>query len=219
MNNFQRFLSATLLIGLSTMIPAGAQGPKGGDNDPDRAVAGGKFPTGWSARPDRGGPEQIQFTEQGGAMHFVMGPAATFYNPAWTKSGDYKFAARVSQVKKASHPTSYGIAFGEKDMAGGMQTYSYFLVRQAGEYYIANRDGDARPTAVVNWTAHPAITKEGADGKQANVLGIQVQGENVIFTVNGTEVTRQPKSKLHTDGMFGFRIGHNLDIDIDQVSK
>ena len=41
----------------------------------------------------------------------------------------------------------------------------------------------------------------------------------MIFMVNGTEVTRLPKSKLHTDGLFGFRIGHNLDVDVDQVSR
>ena len=196
-----------------------AQGPKGGDNDPDRAVTGGKFPAGWSVRPDRGGPEQINFTQAGNVMHFVMGPAGTFYNPSWTKTGDQKFTARMTQLKKASHPTSYGIAFGGKDLAGPMQTYSYFLVRQGGEFYIANRDGDARPTAVMPWTANAAIAKEAADGKQVNTLGVEVKGADVIFTVNGTEVARQPKAKLHTDGEFGFRIGHNLDIDIDQVTR
>jgi hypothetical protein len=71
----------------------------------------------------------------------------------------------------------------------------------------------------VDWTPNAAIVKQGADGKQSNVLGIQVQGDNVIFTVNGTEVTRLAKSKVHTDGVIGFRVGHNLDVDIDQVKK
>jgi hypothetical protein len=109
--------------------------------------------------------------------------------------------------------------FGGSNLAGPMQTYSYFLVRNQGDYYVANRDGDARPTAVVNWTVHPAIVKQGADGKQVNTLGVEVQGNNVIFTVNGTEVTRVEKSKLHTDGMMAFRIGHNFDVDVDQVVR
>jgi hypothetical protein len=71
----------------------------------------------------------------------------------------------------------------------------------------------------VDWTAHPAIVKQGADGKQSNTLGIQVQGDNVIFSVNGMEVTRLAKSKVHADGQIGFRVGHNLDVDIDQVKK
>jgi hypothetical protein len=76
-------------------------------------------------------------------------------------------------------------------------------VRNQGEFYIANREGDKRPIAVMNWTANPAIVK---------------QADNVIFSVNGTEVNRQPKRKLHADGLYGFRIGHNLDVDVDQIS-
>ncbi len=108
---------------------------------------------------------------------------------------------------------------GGTDLQGPNQTYSYFLVRNRGEYFIANRDGDQKPVPVVNWTAHPAIVPQGADGRQTNTLGIQVQGEEVIFSVNGTEVTRLPKSKIHTDGMYAFRIGHNFDVDVDQISR
>ena len=221
-NPMNRRLSVSLCVlatAALTMPGLFAQGSKGGDNDPDRAVAGGKFPAGWSVRPDRGAPDQINFMQMGNMMHFVMGPAGTFYNPAWTKSGNFKYSAKLTQVKKASHPTSYGLMFGGKDLAGPMQTYSYFLVRQTGEFYIANREGDARPITVTPWTANAAIVKEGSDGKQANTLGVEVQGDNVIFSVNGTEVTRMAKSKLHTDGMIGLRIGHNLDVDVDQISR
>ena len=192
---------------------------RGGDNDPDRVVsAGGKFPAGWSARPDRGPADQIVFTEAGNAFRFTMGPAATFSNPAWTKSGDYKFSARVGQTKAPTHPVSYGLMIGGTALAGDNPVYTYFLVRNQGEYFIANREGAQRPV-VVDWTANPVINKQAADGKQSNVLGIQAQGADVIFIVNGTEVTRLPKSKLHTDGLIGFRVGHNIDVQIDQVSR
>jgi hypothetical protein len=62
-----------------------------------------------------------------------------------------------------------------------------------------------------------ATAQEASDGRQTNTLGIQVQGDDVIFSMNGTEVTRLPKSKFHTDGQYAFRIGHNLDVDLDQV--
>jgi hypothetical protein len=190
------------------------------DNDPDRKVAaGGKFPAGWSVRPDRGGADQVQFTQAGEVYHFTMGSAGIFYNAQWTKSGDQKFSARLTQLKAPSHPISYGLMIGGKDLATPNQTYTYFLVRNQGEYFIANRESDARPITVVGWTANAAIQKQGADGRQTNTLAIQVQGENVIFSVNGAEVTRLPKSRLHVDGMFGFRIGHNLDVDVDQVSR
>jgi hypothetical protein len=99
-----------------------------------------------------------------------------------------------------------------------------------GEYYIANREGDRTwfsprifseklQVTVVGWTANPAIAKQAADGRQINTLGMQVAGEEVVLKVNGAEVKRLPNGKLHTDGMYGFRIGHNLDVDVDQVSR
>ena len=211
-------LAVTALLALP-MIAQQKGKAEGGAGDPDRAVKGSTFPAGWSARPDRGTPDQLNFTQTGDVFHFVMGSAGTFYNSAWTKTGNYKFAARLTQLKAPTHAISYGLMFGGSNLAGPMQTYSYFLVRNEGDYYIANRDGDARPATVVNWTAHPSIVKQGANGRQTNTLGVEVQGNNVIFTVNGTEVTRLQKSQLHTDGMVAFRIGHNLDVDVDQVVR
>ena len=201
-----------------------------GDDDPDRSAGAGKIPAGWSVRPDRGTADQINFTLAGDVYSFAMGPAGTFYRSDWTKSGNYQFSARLTQTQAPSHPISYGLSIGGNDQAGPNQTYSYFLVRSRGEYFIANREGDRtwfsprifsikQPVTVVDWTAHPAIVKQGADGRQTNTLGIQVEGGSAIFTVNGTEVTRLPKSKIHTDGMYGFRIGHNLDVDVDQVNR
>jgi hypothetical protein len=205
-----------VLLALVSTLPSVAQ--RGGA-DPDRAVSGGKLPAGWNVRPDRGTGADISFTITGTEDHFAMGSAGTFYRSDWTKSGDYKFSARLTQKAAPSHPISYGLMIGGSDLAGPNQTYSYFLVRNQGEFYIANREGDKRPIAVVNWTANPAIVKQGDDGRQTNMLAIQVQGDNVIFSVNGKEVSRQPKSKLHVDGLYGFRIGHNLDVDVDQIQR
>ena len=208
------FLRATLLSALSVAALIAWQA----DNDPDRAVKGGNFPAGWNVRPDRGTPDQLKFSIAGGVYHFSMGSAGTFYRSDWTKTGDFKFSARLTQKAAPSHPISYGLMIGGSDLAGANQTYSYFLVRNQGEFFVANREGDKRPITVVNWTANPVIVKQGDDGKQTNTLAIQVQGDNVIFSVNGTEVNRQPKSKVHADGLYGLRIGHNLDVDVDQIS-
>ena len=190
-----------------------------GDSDPDRALRNGKVPPGWSVRPDRGTANQINFTIAGDMYHFTMGPAGTFYRSDWAKSGDYQFSARLTQKKAPTHPISYGLMIGASDLDGPNQTYSYFLVHNKGEYFIANREGDKRPTTVVTWTAHPAVLKQADDGQQTNTLGVRVEGDAVIFNVNGTEVTRLPKTKIHTDGMYGFRIGHNLDVDVDQIIR
>ena len=201
-----------------------------GDNDPDRAVNGGKFPAGWSVIPDRGTADQISYVLAGDVYHFAMGPGGTFYNSDGTKSGNYQFSARLTQKQAPTHPISYGLMIGGSDLASPTETYSYFLVRNKGESFIANREGDRvwfsprifstkLPVTVADWTAHPVIVKQGADGRQTNTLGIQVTGDEVVFKVNGVEVTRLPKGKIHTGGIYGFRIGHNLDVDVDQVNR
>jgi hypothetical protein len=215
MTSFQK-AAAFSLAAMISILPA--LGQEGGKGDPDRLVKGGVFPAGWSVRPDRGSPNQIKFSQTGEVYHFSMGSAGTFYRSDWMKTGNFTFSARLTQLAAPSHPISYGLMIGGKDLAGPATTYTYFLVRNLGEYFIANWEG-ARPTTVADWKANAAIVKQGADGKQTNTLGVEVQGDNVIFSVNGKEMTRLPKSKLHAEGMIGFRIGHNLDVDVDQVKK
>jgi hypothetical protein len=214
----QLVLVAMLLAAVAT-VPVQAQSGKQ-ENDPDRTVAGsGRFPAGWNVRPDSGTASQLNFSQSGGVFHFVMSSAGTFYNNDWMKSGNVEYSARLTQLKAPSHPISYGLMLGGSNLAGPMQSYSYFLVRNQGEYFVANREGDAPPKIVADWTPHSAINKQGKDGRQTNVLGVLVQGDVVVFTVNGQEVTRLPHSRVHTDGLIGFRIGHNLDVDVDQVQR
>jgi hypothetical protein len=143
------------------------------DDDPDRSIKGGKFPAGWSVTPDRGSADQISYVLSEGVYHFAMGPAGTFYSSNWTKSGDFQLSARLTQKQAPSHPISYGLMIGGSSLGTPNETYSYFLVRNTGEYYIANREGDRtwfsphifsdkQPVTVVGWTAHRAITGRGS---------------------------------------------------------
>ena len=150
----------TLSVALSFTVSA----QEGGKADPDRAVKGSGMPAGWSVRPDRGTADQEQFTIAGDVYHFTMGPAATFYRADWTKSGNYTFSARLTQTKAPTHPISYGLMIGGSNMGAANMSYTYFLVHNSGEFYIANWEG-TRPTAVQPWTANAAIAKQGSDGK------------------------------------------------------
>lgn len=184
--------------------------------------AAGNLADGWSVRADSGTGDVDKLTMEGAAFHFVTtgGPGnnGTFYNPAWTSTGNHTFSATFTQNAKATHPDAYGLIFGGSNLSNDNQTYSYFEIRQAGEFYIATRKG-SMVTPVVPWTRNAAIKPEGADGKQSNNLSVQVNGPNVIFSVNGTEVSRQPTSALQVNGLFGFRICHRLDITITDVKK
>lgn len=184
--------------------------------------AQGNLAAGWSVRADSGTGADNKLTMEGTSVHITVGrpPTAngTFYNPAWTATGNHTYSATFTQNAKATHPDAYGLMIGGADLGGDAQTYTYFEVRQAGEFYIATRKG-ASVTPVVAWTKNAAIKPEGADGKQVNTLSIQVNGANVIFSVNGTQVSSQPTTAVQPNGLFGFRVSHQLDISITDIKK
>jgi hypothetical protein len=181
---------------------------------PDHAA----YPAGWAVRVDRDAPaDSVWLMDHGTELHAATGPVgAVYYNAGWARSGDYTYAARFRQPKASRHPEAYGLVIGGSGLDGAAQRYSYFLIRQTGEFFIADRRGETR-TKVVDWTPHAAINKvEGAAGA-SNVLGVAVQGADVVFSVNGQEVARRPKAGLSTDGVAGFRVNHHLEVFIDQV--
>jgi len=50
---------------------------------------------------------------------------------------------------------------------------------------------------------------------QKNELSIQVANGRVSFMANGKEVASHPASAIDTNGVYGLRIGHGMDIQID----
>lgn len=213
-------LLLTMILGLVACSSATEETATETEPAPDTASA--TLPAGWAVRADSGAGMDDHMMMEGTSHHFMMGgpPSdnGTFYNAAWTATGDHTYTATLTQNAMATHPTGYGLMFGGSNLGADNQMYSYFEVRQAGEYYIANRNG-ADVTAVVPWTANDAIMAEGADGKQMNTLSVQVAGDEVVFSINGTEVNRLPAADLHTDGMYGFRIGHRLDVTVSDVAR
>jgi len=69
---------------------------------------------------------------------------------------------------------------------------------------------------------HPAVNKAEAKGKPVTQeIALQVKGDKVSCLINGQEVASYPKSDVvgagklkSTDGVVGFRMGHNTDAHI-----
>jgi hypothetical protein len=61
---------------------------------------------------------------------------------------------------------------------------------------------------------HEAVRKPGTDGTSTNTLEIRVAGDTLNFVVNGTVVHTMPKGDLVTDGIYGIRVNHQLNVDI-----
>lgn len=193
-----------------------AQNPR----DPDVAANQGAapVPAGWEVRLDRANANraQLSFATMGPGLHVTSGPAAIFWNPRNTARGNYTAEVTFTQMKAPTHAEAYGLIWGGADLNQPTQSYMYFVIRGDGKYLVRHRAG-AETHDVQPWTEHPAIVKQGEDGKQKNTLRIEVTATAIRLLANGQLVKELPKSGMAavTDGIVGLRVNHNLDVHID----
>ncbi len=212
-----KFITAALVLPLAVPLALPAQA------DPDHAVAGGgTLPAGWQARTERNAAmTNVKFAGMGDGYHATLGPAAIFWRATDVASGNYHLVATFTQTKAPQHPEAYGLLMGGRSLADSAQSYTYFIIRtmpDRAEYSIRRRAGyAARPTAVVDWTAHDAVRKAGADGTATNELSVLVAGGKAIFYVNGTEVHSASTADVDATGIVGYRVNHNLDVHLSAL--
>jgi hypothetical protein len=202
MKHFVGFLLAALLA----IAPAFAQAPKGwkvrGDHSAD------------ASDPDAAGA--IKFVVSGSGFHATNPMAAVYWNPANTATGNYTLKGTFKLIKSTGYDEYYGLIFGGNGLEGPMQSYLYFMVTDDGTYLIKRRDGSSTQ-GVSPKTASPAVKKPDASGTATNALEVRVTADKVAFVINGTVVSTLPKTgpAAKTDGIYGMRINHQLDVQID----
>ena len=184
------------------------------------AQQGGVTADGWEARLDYGSDASgvLSFMGMGSGVHVMTSArgAAIFWQPSRMAKGTYTISASFAQVEPSNHPNAYGLFFGGSDLDGPGQRYSYFVIRQDGQFLIKKRIGSETPV-VVDWTSHDAINQLDAQGRSTNTLAVEVGGEQMRFLVNGTEVATQPASTVDTDGITGLRVTHFLNVHVDDL--
>lgn len=182
-------------------------------------------PEGWQVRVDRSAnandPDDVptvKFTKMDPGFHVTTGPAAVLYNSKNTVTGSYTLKGTFHLMKPSGHPNYYGLVFGANALEGPKQNYLYFLVGQNGTFLIKHRAGDATTHEVQGRTANSAIVKpDGETGKSANTLEVRVGTDKIDYVVNGTVVHSTPKTGMtaRTDGIWGARINHLLDVHVE----
>jgi len=205
MTRYVRFAA----LAVAALLPLAAQSPKGWKVRADRSAS--------ATDPDGAGA--IQFTTSGSGFHAVNPAAAVYWNPANTASGTYTIKATFKLNKPSGHTNYYGLVFGGSDLEGPQQQYVYFEVAQNGTWLIKKRNGDAGTENVAPKTPNDAVKKPGDDGTSVNTLEVRVGADKIDYVVNGTVVHSMPKGTLKTDGIYGIRVNHLLDVQIDGLSK
>jgi len=195
-------------LALIVTVPLIAQSPKGWKVRADRS----------SSASDPDGAGAIKFVTAGAGFHATTPQAAVFWTPTNTITGNYTLKGSFKLLKPSGHTNYYGLVFGGSDLEGANQNYLYFLVAQDGSWLVKRRTGESTED-VVRKTPNDAVKKPDGSGQSTNALEVRVQADKVEFAVNGTVVGSVPKAQAaKTDGLYGIRSNHLLDIEVDGLS-
>ena len=194
-------------LAIAALAPLAAQAPKGWKMRVDRSTS--------ASDPDA--PGTVKFMQMGSTLHATTPQAAVFWNPASTASGTYTLKGTFTLMKPSGHTNYYGLVFGGSNLEGAAQSYTYFLVAQDGTWLVKKREGEVA-SDVIKKTPSDAVKKPGADGKSTNALEVRVGADKIDYVVNGTVVQSAPKAGVKTDGNYGFRSNHLLEVSVDGLS-
>ncbi|MGD1070710.1 MAG: hypothetical protein ABSB15_11265 [Bryobacteraceae bacterium] len=197
------------VLALAALAPLAAEAPQGWKMRVDQSTE--------ASDPDAAG--DIKFVTMGTGFHATNPQAAVYWNPANRASGTYTLKGAFTLMKPSGHTNYYGLVFGGSGLEGAQQKYLYFVVAQNGTWLIKSRNGDATGN-ITPKTPNDAVKKPDASGKSTNALEVRVGAGKVDFVVNGTVVHTEPKTgaMANTDGIWGIRINHLLEVQIDGLS-
>ena len=213
-------LVTTLLFALPVFAQPDPQNPEG-----DNLAT----PPTWVVRTDRPMPDvkigsvqdsvDIWFVNMTPGWHITTGPAAIFYHPYSIADGLYRIEATIHLFDPGERREAYGIFFAGKDMDTDSLTYDYFLLRNSGEFLIKRRVG-GETEIINNWTAHDAIVTYGPDSESSvkNEIAVVNGPRDVIFWVNDEMVARLPRTEVNTQGVYGLRINHALNVHVSDLN-
>lgn len=203
-----RYVSSALLVACLTTSALVAQAPAGWMYRVDGSTN--------AADPDR--PGAIRFMSMGSGFHAITPQAAVFWHPSNTASANYSVKGRFTQLKPSSHPNYYGLVFGGSALDRPAQRYVYFVIGENGTFLLKQRNGE-NVTDIAGRTSHAAIRRLDANGRSVNDLEVRVGADRVEYVVNGTVVHSTPRAGLTTDGLYGFRVNHDLEVQVDGLTK
>jgi hypothetical protein len=223
----KRFMQGATLALVLSVVPQFAHAQE----EKVTAVKGGIQVKGWMGQVDANEAksgmtiDSAKFVSMGPGLHATTGPATTYWNPSMMAKGNYTVKASFSErefMGLNGHAHPYGIVIAGSDMGTENASFLYcaaygngtFIVRGFGPapFQMNGRRGEASE----------AVAKAAEKGKPVTQeIAMSVTADKVTCSINGKEVGSYPKADLvaagklkSTDGMVGFRMGHNTDAHI-----
>jgi hypothetical protein len=224
--------ASALAAAIALTIPVVNAAPQ--PQDPDRKVAGGGITAaGWMGAVDataKGTINDSKFEMVGNDLHGTIGPAAIYWNPKNTASGDYTVSATITDLKpgSAGHPHPAGVFIGGSNLDTPKRTLVYCTVYSNGNVLVRGFSEGTVFTLTPGraGVANAAVKQPGADGTSVNTVAWQVKGGRAECLVNGTSVAGYNKDEIvgagklsSLDGVYGLRFSHNMDVKVAGLAK
>jgi hypothetical protein len=189
---------------LLAVVPLFAQVPKGWMFRSDHSTE--------ASDPDAPGP--IKLVPMGSGVRAIAPQAAIFWNPANTATGNYSLKGTFTLIQSTGYLEYYGLLFGGRDLAGPGQNYLYFVITDDGTWLIKRRTG-TDTEELSEKTPSPAVKKPDASGRCTNTLEVRVTAGKIDFLINGTLVHTMNKAGQASNGIYGMRINHHLEVQVN----
>ncbi len=215
-----------LLLFLSSAVFA-QKGPDGSKPQGENL----KVPEGWEWRFDRPNPEikvgsdpesaDIFFVNMTPGWHLTSGPAGIYYHPDNKAEGDFTLSSTIYLFDtKGRNREAFGLFIGGNDLKEDDQTYIYFLIRNTGEFLIKRRTG-SETSNIQQWTKSDAINlfTDETESSAQNDFEVKVSDDELVFSINGSKLASINKGEFDTDGHYGFRVNHSINLHISNLTK
>ena len=188
-----------------------------------------KVPDGWQWRFDKADAEvsvgsdsesaDVFFVNMTPGWHITTGPAGIYYHADNKAEGDFTLDSKIYLFDtKGRNREAFGLFIGGQDLKSDDQSYVYFLLRNTGEFLIKKRTGSETST-IQGWTKTDAMTMftEETESTAENDFQVKVAGDEIIFSLNGEVLNSMEKGDLNTDGHYGFRVNHSINLHISSL--
>jgi len=159
-------------------------------------------------------PGAWRFVAMPPGWHVTTGPGALLFHPEYAGKGNFSIEAEIFLFPGES-PSEYGVFLGGRDLDPQKSpSYLAFVARRDGKAAVLRLGG---MSPIVDWKANSAVMPHPGKDTAKNILRVDVNPADIIFSANGKDVIRLPRAGLGVDGQVGFRIGKGLDVHVSRL--
>jgi hypothetical protein len=162
-------------------------------------------------------PGSWVFVQMPPGWHVTTGPGVLLYPTAnGDANGNFSIEAEVFLFPGESSG-EYGVFLGGKDIETGDAFYTAFVLRRDGRAEIQTRTA-ARTATIAGWAGDVNAAPKSDKEPVKYFIRVDAGPGSVAMSVNGKEALTVPRERISVDGLFGFRVGKDMNLHISTLN-